>query len=113
MTALSVYLQCQVQLLYRRRILAGEIQHIAEQEVSIAIRWRALRMRGERCQVLIEIREFSVKVARVRCLLTDLRNTIHPAAYCVTRIPKISDRQMRRTEVELGHTVLRCCQDDL
>ncbi len=63
MTVLSVYLQCQVQLLYRRLVLAGEIQHIAEQEVSIAVRRGALHMRCEHCQVLIEIRRMAVQIA--------------------------------------------------
>ena len=109
----SVYLQCQVQLLYRRLILAGEIQHIAEQEVSIAVRRGALHMRCERCQVLIEVRSFPVQITQVHVLFAPVRHTIHPSAYCVNRIPKIPNREMGQTKVELGHTVLRCSQDGL
>ncbi len=113
MTVLSVYLRCQVQLLYRRLILAGEIQHMAEQEVSIAVRRGASYVVGKRCQVLIKIRAVAVKISWVHASSIDVCHTIHPAAYCVTRVAKITSCKMRRAEVKLGYTVLRRGQDGL
>ncbi len=103
----GVNLQCQIELLQRRGVVARMVEHISEEKVSVAVCGVALHMGMERCQMPIEVGRLTVQIARIHRIVTRARTTVHPTAYRIRSILVIPDRILGNPEVKLRHAVLR------